>query len=447
MDTPRILIVDNEEKFCKVVKTALALEQLPAEYRTSGAAALEFLEQHPVEIVVTDLRMDHMDGLQLLEAIKSRFPQTEVMIMTAYATQKTAVEALKKGAHDYLIKPFEMDELVLRVRRIMEQKHRLTATPAVTQQAKPLLFRGIVGKSQKMQQLFRLIQKAAESDVTVLILGESGSGKELVAQAIHQQSHRARQPFVTVNCAALPETLLESELFGYEKGAFTGATQRRAGKFEQANGGTIFLDEIGDMTPSTQAKLLRVLQNKEVYRLGGSQRLIVDTRIIAATHQPLEEMVTSGQFREDLYYRLNVFPIPLPPLRERKEDIPELVHFFLKQTNAHSVTRQALACLMDYHWPGNVRELRNVIERAAILSNGIIDVSDLPGQLRWGSGKSRFFELPEEGIVLDELERDLIRQALEKSGGNKTRAAALLGITRRRLYSMMERYGIMAKNS
>ncbi|NOX38570.1 MAG: sigma-54-dependent Fis family transcriptional regulator [Calditrichaeota bacterium] len=444
MDTPRILIVDNEEKFCKVVQAALALEQLPAAYCTSGAAALEFLEKHPVEIVVTDLRMDRMDGLQLLEAIKSRFPRTEVVIMTAYATQKTAVEALKKGAHDYLIKPFEMDELVLRLRRILEQKQRLAKAESTEQQTPPLIFRGMVGKSQKMQQLFRLIQKAAETDVTVLILGESGTGKELVAQAIHQQSHRARKPFVTVNCAALPETLLESELFGYEKGAFTGATQRRAGKFEQANGGTIFLDEIGDMSLSTQAKLLRVLQNKEVYRLGSSERLIVDTRIIAATHQPLEAMVSRGQFREDLYYRLNVFPISLPPLRDRKEDIPELVHFFLEQTAAHSITRQALACLMEYDWPGNVRELRNVIERAAILSNGVIDIQDLPGQLRRTSGKSHPFELPEEGIVLDELERDLICQALEKSGGNKTRAAQLLGITRRRLYSMMERFGIEA---
>ncbi len=443
MTSPQILIVDNEERFCKVVQAALEMEGLSARYCTSGKAALQFLQHHPVQIVVSDLRMDEMDGLQLLDRIKRNDPETEVVIMTAYATQKTAVEALKKGAHDYLIKPFEMDELVLRLRRILEQKQlRASHRRMPSEPPTPIALPGMVGKSKKMQDLFRLIRKAAETDVTVLILGESGTGKELVAQAIHHQSARSGKAFVTVNCAALPETLLESELFGYEKGAFTGATQRRAGKFEQANGGTIFLDEIGDMSLATQAKLLRVLQNKEVYRLGGSERLIVDTRIIAATHQDLEGMVAAGRFREDLFYRLNVFPISVPSLRERKEDIPELVHFFLQQTGARGISRQALSCLMEYHWPGNVRELRNVIERAAILCDGVIEEKDLPAGVRRAAGTYRPLELPDEGIVLDDLERELILQALEKCGGNKTRAAELLGITRRRLYSLMERFGI-----
>ncbi len=438
----KILIVDNEEKFCKVMQAALQLEGLESQYCTSGKAALEWLSRHSdVEVVITDLRMEGMSGLELLEAIKSRYPQVEVMLMTAYATQQTAVEALKKGAYDYLIKPFDMDEMILRVRRILEQKQLQQKASGPVSPA-PETIPGIVGKSKVMQRVFGLIRKAAETDVTVLLRGESGTGKELVAQAIYQLSKRANGPFITVNCAALPENLLESELFGYEKGAFTGATQRRIGKFEAAHRGTIFLDEIGDMSPGTQAKLLRVLQNREIYRLGGNQRIEVDTRIIAATHKPLEEMVAEGQFREDLYYRLNVFPIELPPLRERKEDIPELVHHFLKQYPVHHISREALALLMDYHWPGNVRELQNAIERAAIIADTIIEPEHLPPYIRHQVQPMRGFELPDEGIVLDELEKMLILQALEKSGGNKTRAAELLGITRRRLYSMMERFGI-----
>ncbi|RMI26757.1 MAG: sigma-54-dependent Fis family transcriptional regulator, partial [Calditrichaeota bacterium] len=427
----RILIVDNEEKFCKVVKTALEMEDLQAEYCTSGEAALEFLKGNSADVVISDLRMEGMDGLQLLEAVKKAYPETEVIIMTAYATQKTAVEALKKGACDYLIKPFEMDELTLRVRRIFEQQ-RLAKEYRQLKRSReePVFYHKIVGRSKPMREVYRLIKKASENDATVLIRGESGTGKELVAQAIHEASSRAQKPFVTVNCAALPENLLESELFGYEKGAFTGATQRRMGKFEQAAGGTIFLDEIGDMTLSTQAKILRVLQNKEIYRLGGNERIIVDVRIIAATHQDLESMVEEGRFRNDLYYRLNVFPITLPPLRERKEDIPALVHHFLQQSPATGIVREALALLMDYDWPGNVRELQNAIERAGIVSEGMIRPEDLPAHIR-SPGRSRSsqgrFELPEEGIQLDEFEKELIHQALEKARGNKTRAAELLG--------------------
>jgi len=440
---PKILIVDNEEKFCKVLVSALELEEMTAEYCTSGEDALAYLAQNSADVVVTDLRMEGIDGLELLEKIKAKFPAIDVIIMTAYATQKTAIDALKKGAFDYLIKPFEMDELILRLNRIFEQKRILEENRRLKQhQESPIFYDRLIGKSKKMREVYLLIKKASENDATVLIRGESGTGKELVAQVIHQTSIRAKKPFVTVNCAALPETLLESELFGYEKGAFTGATQRRIGKFEQANHGSIFLDEIGDMTLTTQAKLLRVLQEKEIYRLGGNERILVDVRIIAATHQNLERMVEEGKFRNDLYYRLNVFPITVPPLRERKEDIPELVNHFLKETAASGISNSALALLMDYDWPGNVRELQNAIERASIVCEGIIEEKDLPPNVRGGDRLVHPFELPEEGIVLDDLEKNLIEQALEKARGNKTRAAQLLGITRRRLYSLMERFHI-----
>lgn len=440
-----ILIVDNEEKFCKVIKAALDLEDMASEYCTSGKSALAFLESHPVDVIVSDLRMDEMSGMELLEAVKAKYPSTEFIIMTAYASQQTAIEALKKGAYDYLIKPFaDMDELIIRIQRIFEQQRIMAENKRLKQEKEsPVFFEKIIGKSKKMQQIYRLIKKGSGNDATVLIRGESGTGKELVAQAIHESSNRANAPFVTVNCAALPENLLESELFGYEKGAFTGATQRRIGKFEQAIGGSIFLDEIGDMSLATQAKLLRVLQNKEIYRLGSNQKINVDVRIIAATHQNLEKMVEDGTFRQDLYYRLNVFPITLPPLRERKEDIPDLVYHFVDKSSATHIDRLGLAHLMGYDWPGNVRELQNVIERAAIICDGIIMKDDLAINTAVSAEKnSGQFVIPDDGINLDEFEKDLIRQSLKKAEGNRTRAAELLGITRRRLYSMMERFGI-----
>lgn len=443
----KILIVDNEEKFCRVIQAALSLEDIEAQYCTSGEAALEYLAQHQTDVVISDLRMDGIDGLQLLEEVRQRHSDVEMIIMTAYATQKTAVDALKMGAYDYLIKPFEMDELVLRVNRILDQqKLRRENRRLKSKQQSPVFFSGIIGKSKKMQAIYQLIKKGGQNEANVLVRGESGTGKELVARAIHQSGNRAKNSFVTVNCAALPENLLESELFGYEKGAFTGAVRRRIGKFEQASGGSIFLDEIGDMSLSTQAKLLRVLQNKEVYRLGGNDRIDVDVRIIAATHQNLETMVEQGTFRNDLYYRLNVFPITLPPLRERKEDIPDLVHHFIANTDAGGIERDALVALMDNDWPGNVRELQNAIERAAIICEGVIQAANLPVRTRQQHIPANDqYHLPDNGIRLDEFEKELIGQALQKADGNKTRAAELLGITRRRLYSMMERFGIPVK--
>jgi DNA-binding NtrC family response regulator len=446
---PKILIVDNEEKFCKVVKAALQLEQIDSEYVTSGEDAIKKLENSNLDIVVSDLRMDGMGGLELLNVIKKNYDEVEVIIMTAFASQKTALDALKNGAYDYLIKPFEMDELTLRINRIIEQKKLIEENKRLKEKKEsPLFFEDFVGRSKKMQEVYRLIQKASENEATVLILGESGTGKELVANLIHKLSDRNGNEYVTVNCAALPENLLESELFGYEKGAFTGATQRRAGKFEQADSGSIFLDEIGDMSQSTQAKILRVLQNKEIYRLGGNEKIIVDVRIITATHQNLEKMVEEKKFRNDLYYRLNVFPITLPPLRDRMEDLPALANHFLKNTNAKGILRNALAQMMEYNWPGNIRELQNAVERASIICDGFIEIKNLPANILATTTRntsSDSYSLPEKGIVLDEFEKDLILQALQMSNGNKSKAAELIGITRRRLYSMMERFDIPVK--
>jgi DNA-binding NtrC family response regulator len=440
----QILIVDNEEKFCKIIKAAMELEDIPCDYRTSGFKALDFLKENNVDIVISDLRMDGMDGIELLEQIKSRHQEIEVIIMTAFATQKSALEALKKGANDYLIKPFEMDELFLRVTRIIEQKQILLENKYLREtRPEPIYFDTIIGKSRKMQEVYQLIKKASEVESTVLIRGESGTGKELVAKMVQKLSARSGKNMITVNCAALPDNLLESELFGYERGAFTGAAHRRIGKFEESNGSSIFLDEIGDMSISTQAKILRVLQNKEIYRLGGNEKIEVDVRVLAATHQDLEKMVEDGKFRKDLYYRLNVFPIHIPPLRERKEDIPSLVHHFLKDTEAKGISRSVLALLMEFDFPGNIRELQNIIERTAILCNGVIENQDLPSIMRLNTGESSSsIRLPDEGIDLDDLEKELIVQAIRNANGNKTKAAELLGITRRRLYSMMERFHI-----
>jgi two-component system response regulator AtoC len=436
----KILIVDNEERMCKVVQAGLSLEKHEVDMATSGKQALAKLESAGFQIVLTDLKMSGMDGLSLLREIRSAYPATEVILMTAFASQQTAVEAMRLGAFDYLIKPFGIDELVLRINRITEQQalkdenRRLKQSVTVSQ---PL---NMIGKSEKMRIVYEMIDKVAETDVTVLIRGESGTGKELVAEAIHHRSQREAGPFLAVNCAAVPENLLESELFGYEKGAFTGAVQRKTGLFEAADHGTLLLDEIGDMPLSLQAKLLRVLQNKEVTRVGGTEKITVDVRVIAATNLDLETLIKDGRFRKDLFYRINIFPIQLPSLRDRKEDIPELIQYFLNRTG-RGISTNARKLLIEYDWPGNVRELQNVLERAAIIAERTIESEHLPLTIKKVSADMRF-EIPDEGIRLDELEAGLLRAAIGKAQGNKTRAASLLGITRRRLYSLMEKHGI-----
>ncbi len=442
-----LLIVDNEEKMCHLLKTYLEKQELEIETALSGEEALKKFEQKPFDIVVTDLKMPGKSGLEVLEGIKKQSPETDVLLMTAYATAQTAVEAMKRGAYDYLIKPFDFEELRLKIDRILNQKKLQAENRGLKEQLRSQDgFEHIVGVSRAMRSVFRLVEKVAATNTTVLIRGESGTGKELIARAIHEKSLHPEEPFVAVNCAAIPENLLESELFGYEKGAFTGADRRKPGRFELAGNGTIFLDEIGDLSPALQAKLLRVLQNRTFERLGGTEPIQARARVLAATNRDLEQAVREGEFREDLYYRVNVFPIFLPPLRERKEDIAPLVQFFLGKLGKSGlkIDPQFLQKLEAYNWPGNVRELENVIERAVILSDGnTLSPEDLPPHLQSGiSPHSGPLEIPEEGIQLEEVEKSLIRKALEKSAGNKTRAAGLLGITRRKLYSMMERLNI-----
>ncbi len=440
----QVLAVDNEERMCKLIKAEFELNDHDVDMAFSGKEAIQLIQQKPYDIVVTDLKMNDVDGMEVLKFTKKHSPGTEVILITAFATQETALDAMKKGAYDYLIKPFKMDELSLRVNRILKQKYledenrRLKDIAAL-----PDSFPGIIGKSKKMREVFRLIGQVGESETAVLIRGESGTGKELVAQAIHAKSGRRGGPFVALNCAALPETLLESELFGYEKGAFTGADQRKPGQIELANGGTLFLDEIGDLAIGLQAKILRVLQNREVTRLGGREKINIDTRLITATHRNLEEMIANKQFRSDLYYRINIFPINLPALRNRKEDIPELLEYFLGEYPDKSISQEARRKLIEYDYPGNVRELENIITRAALISGSVITNDDLPDISNVGTDpKMQMLNIPDEGFSLDEFEKKLISGALEKCGGNKSHAARMLGITRRRLYSMMDRFGI-----
>ena len=442
-----ILVVDNEERMCKIIKQALELEHHRVDMAFSGKSALDMLRDNPTyEVVITDLKMQTVDGLQVLKAAReSARPgenQPEVILITAFASQQTAVEAMRAGAFDYLIKPFEMDELALRIRRIDEQKLMRDENLQLKNEIRQKHITNIIGKSEKMRQVYHLINRVAETDATVLILGESGTGKELVAEAIHAQSSRADNRFIAVNCAAVPETLLESELFGYEKGAFTGANNRKIGLFESAGKGTLFLDEIGDVPLGIQAKLLRVLQNREIIRVGGTEKISVGTRVLTATNRNLEKMIEAGTFRSDLFYRINIFPLTLPPLRDRKEDIPELIGHFLSRLGDKGITARAKIAMMEYDWPGNIRELLNMLERAAIVADTTIDITHLQGLDAKAVRPQISLDLPDEGIVLDDLEKELIQSAISKSAGNKTKAAGLLGITRRRLYSMMERFGI-----
>jgi len=445
MTEKSILVVDDEAKMCVLLKAALEGDGYAVTTANSGTAAINAILMQRFDVIITDLRMDGADGLAVLDAAKKRDASTEVVLMTAYASAATAVEAMKKGAYDYVTKPFEMDELKIKIKNILKKNSLEKENTALRRELKERYsLNNMVGKSGVMQEVYKLVEKVAPSDATVLIRGESGTGKELVAQAIHQLGPRANKPFVTINCAALPETLLESELFGYEKGAFTGADKRKSGLFETAEGGTIFLDEIGEMTTTTQVKLLRAIQNRQVTHLGGTAPITIHARTIAATNRDLEEAIKSGTFREDLYYRINVFPIHLPPLRKRREDIPELVEHFIRKFAGkdHPIEPLAMEQLMLYSWPGNVRELENVIERSLIMAGSRpISMEDLPPQFHVRTKLPTQFDIPESGINLEEMEKKLVHRAIEKAKGNKSKAAKLLGITRRKLYSMLERLG------
>ncbi|MCL4848468.1 MAG: sigma-54 dependent transcriptional regulator [Acidobacteria bacterium] len=438
----RVLIVDDEEIVRESLSGWLEKDGYTVETAEDGPTAVDKVNRATWSVMLIDMKMPGMDGLQVLDRVKQIQPNVTAVIMTAFATVDTAVSAMKLGAYDYLVKPFDPEELSMMMEKIVAQQALVRENVILRRALKrEFRFRDLVSKSTAMQQVFNLARTAARSQSTILVLGESGTGKELMARAIHSESPRAGGPFVAVSCAALTESLLESELFGHERGSFTGAFQRHKGKFEAAQHGTLFLDEIGDIGPKLQADLLRVLEEKKIQRVGGTETLDVDVRIIAATNRDLAKAVADGSFREDLYYRLNVIPVVLPPLRERREDIPLLVDHLLEQLSVETerriegVSHEAMALLMNHAWPGNVRELRNVLERAVVVAAGsVIQATDL------GLHKPDA-AAPEESIAtLESVERRHIAHVLEQTGGNVTQAARILDIDRVTLYNKIKKY-------
>jgi two-component system response regulator HydG len=442
-------VVDDEsaqlELICGFLKKQ-GFETIPAE---SATKALEIFRHESIDLVITDQKMPDMSGLDLLKGVRAINPEVSVIVITAYGTVETAVAAIKSGASDYLVKPIVLDELLYRVEQIKVRRQLLAENRDLREALRTQhRIEGIIGESGRMLEVLSLVRRVAPSDATVLIRGESGTGKELIAKAIHHASPRASAPLIRLNCAALPETLLESELFGHEKGAFTGAIARRAGAFELAHRGTLFLDEIAEMTPITQAKLLRVLQERSFRSLGSNREQSVDIRVIAATNQDPQEAVRQNRLREDLFYRLNVFAIELPPLRDRKDDLPLLAQAFIREFNDRNnksiagVSDAAMRALERYHWPGNVREFRNVMERSTIVAKGpFIETNDLPSlsaPVMAASSDGGGATLT-PGTTVDEAERRLIEMTLQHTGGNKTRAAELLGISLKTLHNKLNR--------
>ena len=475
MSIKRILVADDEESIRWVLSKALSKQGYQVDLASNGLQALEMSRAKRYDLAVLDIKMPGLSGLDLLLRFQEESPGTLVVIMTAESSMKNAVEAMKRGAYDYITKPFDLDALdaiILKARKAAEVTEEVTRLKDELKEHYQL-DRTIIGQSAPMQALYKVLGKVAPSDVTVLVTGESGTGKELVARAIHFNSPRLGKPFLALNCAAIPRELLESELFGHEKGAFTGATERKSGKFEQANGGTLFLDEIGDMPLELQAKLLRVLQEREITRTGGTTPIRVDVRIVAASNQNLKKMVQERAFREDLYYRLNVVPIELPPLRQRREDIPTLIDYFLGrareeyQTHARGITAEAMTLVQAHSWPGNVRELEHALQRAALLSpDALLGPADFPDLLSAQAAEGNDTSL--EGLiaaklqgalmqmnlqemnnlydmVLHQMERPLINIVLDKTRGNQVRAAEVLGINRNTLRKKIQVLGINAR--
>ncbi len=471
----KLLLIDDEEDVRYSFQRIFNSPDIELATAASGEEGLKVIPKFKPDLVLMDVRMGGMNGLETLRRIRAADPRLLVILMTAYGTTQTAIEAMKLGAYDYLLKPFDVPKLKEIVANALKAAHDMKQVVSY----EPLLESedyelGIVGRSEPMQQVFKLIGQVATSDATALITGESGTGKELVARAIYHHSNRSRQSFLTVNCAAIPEQLLESELFGHERGAFTGATMQRIGKFEQCNHGTIFLDEIGDMTPATQTKILRVLQSGTFERVGDNQPIQVDVRVIAATNKHLEQAVATKQFREDLFYRLNVVRIHIPPLRDRRNDIPLLVNYFLEkiareqQHPPKSIAASVIKTLEKYHWPGNVRELENAIRRAHVMAkSGAILLGDLPPEISGqGAGTTmppvvgaagdaaatdaaalarQLFQWARRDPklkVIPAVERELVIQALKETGDNQVHAAKMLGITRATLRKRIEKFGI-----
>lgn len=447
---PTILIVDDERNTREGLARALR-RSYHVHLADSGMAALKLLEQRPVDAVLTDLRMPGMDGLTLVRRVLAREPQPVCILLTAYGNVETAVEAIKNGAYDFLTKPVNLDRLEVVLKRALESRLLSDTNRQLRQQLDEKYgMEKIIGESAPMRAVFDTIRQVAPSRATVLIQGESGTGKELVAHALHNLSPRSQNPFVAVHCAALSDTLLESELFGHERGAFTGATEARKGRFELADGGTLFLDEIGEVPPATQVKLLRVLEERSFERVGGVETLEVDTRLVAATNRDLRRMVEEDDFREDLYFRLNVVQITLPPLRERREDIPLLLHAYFKQfcgengRKLEGFTPDAIDALTLYRWPGNIRELRNLVERMVVLARGDkITLRDVPAEVREGGGGGGRSSAPLAGAVsMQQAEKRMIEQALADHGGNRTLAAKQLGISRRTLHRKLNEFNL-----
>jgi two-component system, NtrC family, response regulator HydG len=443
-----VLVVDDESGILDSLAKIFRREQIQIVTAGDGEAGLEVLRKQRVGVLLTDLMMPKVSGLDLLKAAKTIAPETEVILMTAYGTVETAVQAMKEGAYDFVTKPLKRAHVVRTVRNALEKQSLVVENRALRAQLAARRQRSVIGTSLAWRRTMEVVLQAAGSEATALLLGESGTGKELLARAIHEHSARADRPFVPINCAAIPETILEAELFGYEKGAFTGATTRRAGRFEAAHGGTVFLDEIGEISRHVQVKLLRVLQEGEIERLGGSGRpLKIDIRLIAATNIDLQSAVRDGSFREDLYYRLNVVPVHIPPLRDRRDDIPLLVQHFIHvyaEKNGKAIrgcSSRALALLSDYSWPGNVRELENAIERAVVLTrDDLLDEDALPREVRDAAAlgpddKTLSFSI---GTPLSEIEMIVIRETLRHTGGDKRLAAKLLGIATRTIYRRLE---------
>jgi DNA-binding NtrC family response regulator len=444
----KLLIVDDEKHIREGLEKALSLDGYEVELASDGRQALDLIEEGDIDLVITDLKMPQLSGEELLKESLDRIPYLPVIILTGHGTIENAVEAMRNGAYDYITKPLNIDKLSLIVNRALENSSLKRQNRELLKQLKKKYsFESIIGKSAPMQKVFETIELVAPSRANVLIYGESGTGKEMIADAIHHNSPRREKPYIKVHCAALPETLLESELFGHEKGAFTGAIARKRGRFELANQGTIFLDEIGEISLQMQVKLLRVIQQREFERVGGENAIKVDVRIISATNKNLKEETEAGNFREDLYYRLDVVSILVPPLRERKDDIPLMTHKFIEEfareneKKVEGITNGALQALVSYRWPGNVRELRNVIESIVVLTkNKIITEQDIPPYITAKDEQSSL--RLQAGISLPDAEKELILFTLENSGGNKTRTAETLKIGRKTLHRKLAEYGI-----
>jgi DNA-binding NtrC family response regulator len=442
MEPMKILVVDDEAPIRDMLQKGLSQRGgFSVEVAQNGVEAIEKIEKDVFDLVLTDLMMPEMNGLELLKTVKGTRPEVMVILMTAYGSIETAVEAMRIGANDYITKPISFDELLIHISKAQKENALLMENRLLRIEVrKKFEFNNIIGKSKKMQEIFVLIEKVAPSNSTVVIYGGSGTGKELVAKAIHYNGPRADRPFIPFNCGAIPETLVESELFGHTKGAFTGAVQAKRGLFEEANGGTLFLDEISTTLPSVQVKLLRVLQEKEVMKVGSTERTKVDVRMIAATNVDLEAATKNGKFREDLFYRLHVFPISLPDLRDRKEDIPLLAYHFLDRYSKEAkkeikgISKQAMKLLLDYQWPGNVRELENTIERAVIMTDqDYLVPNDFPKDLMEGVS-----EMIKRGVKdrksLDDIKSEYIKEILKEVGGNKRVASEILKVNPRTLY-------------